>query len=178
MGLSSFNRMRRERNPVEKIEAERFKNWNEAHHKGRDVQADATEANDKLNAKAAKAEQEAVKAIGAKVEAGLTSGDKKGGVIDQPLREDHAAEIAGRNIEDVQEPKDPVARREERIPDGTANEELVPHTQVDRPGPTAEMVDAALVESGLPAASDGSDNSLTADSGEKPAKRKYTRREK
>lgn len=178
MGLSSFNRMRRERNPVEKIEAERFKNWNEAHHKSRDTQSDATEVNDKLNAKAAKAEQSAVKAIGEKVEAGLTSGDKKGGVIDQPLREDHAAEIAGRNIEGVQEPKDPVARRDERIPDGTANEKLVPHTQVDRPGPTAAMVEAAQVESGMPAADDGSDNKLTDEAAATPAKPKPAKKAK
>lgn len=144
MGLSSFNRMRREKAQVETIEAERFKVANEARQRSALGQVDTFNENAERNEESFKAEMAAVERIGEKVEEGM-----KPGVLDEPLRRDHAAEIAGRNIEGVQEPKDPVERIAERIPqDGTANEELVPHTPVENEGPTAEQVEAAAVEVG------------------------------
>lgn len=145
MGLSSFNRMRREKSHVEVIEAERFKIDNEARNQRRVDRDEAKEKTDALQEKAAKAEAEAVAAIGEKNLAGMETK-----VIDQPLRQDHAAEIAGRNLFGVQEPKDPVARVHERIPlEKTANEVLVDHTQVDGAGPTAKMIAAAEKEAGV-----------------------------
>jgi hypothetical protein len=71
-------------------------------------------------------------------------------VIDEPLRRDHAAEIAGRNLEGVQTPKDPVERVRERIPQHeTENEKLVPHMQVNQPGPDLEQLNAARREIGI-----------------------------
>ena len=86
--------------------------------------------------------------MGKKVEEGRNSD-----VIDEPLRRDHAAEIAGRNLEGVQEPTDPAAHVAERIPaEKTANEKLVPLTGAESDGPTAEQVHAAAKEVGaLPA---------------------------
>ncbi|MGU3496356.1 hypothetical protein ACLBXM_20130 [Xanthobacteraceae bacterium A53D] len=152
MGLSSFNRMRRELAAVEKIEAERFKLDNEARHAARAERDEAREAGQDLAAQAERAEAEAVQAIGAKNEAGMETA-----VPDLPLRQDHAAEIAGRNLDDVQEPKDPVERIDERIPQGeTANEKLVEHMSASQPGPSAELVEAAQREAGaLPEAADG-----------------------
>lgn len=143
MGLSSFNRMRRERNEVEKLEAERFKIANEARHAARKARDEAREQTDAMIPDVRRAEAEAVERIGEKNVAGLTSNDL-------PMRKDHAAEIAGRNLEDVQAPKDPVERREERVPSGgTANEELVEHMVVDQPGPSPEMVEEAQEEAGV-----------------------------
>lgn len=141
MGLSSFNRMRRERNRVETIEAERFKIANEARNKHRLEREAAKERGDALLEDAAIAEAEAAAAIGEKNVEGLTTDDL-------PLRKDHAAEIAGRNVEDVQAPKDPVQARLDRVPEGTVNEELVGHMSVDKPGPGADLVEEAQEEAG------------------------------
>lgn len=155
MGLSSFNRMRREKAPVETIEAERFKLDNEA-RQNRRLDRDAVhEQNAERNEEAMEAELAAAQRIGEKVEEGM-----KPGVLDEPLRRDHAAEIAGRNIEGVQTPKDPVDRVSERTPQaGTANEKLVPHTPVERKGPTKAQNDAAAKEVGsLPAPATADEN--------------------
>jgi hypothetical protein len=141
MGLSSFNRMRRERAKVEKIEAERFKADNEARHAARKMR-DGVKGDAELREKAAQAEHEAVEAIGEKNRAGLETNDL-------PLRQDHAAEIAGRNINGVQEPKDPVARIDERIPDNTPNEKLVEHMSAEDEGPAPALVEAAQEEAGV-----------------------------
>lgn len=145
MGLSSFNRMRRERAAVEIMEAERFKAWNEQHNASRiskdELQASA--ANPELLAELQDAELAAVERIGEKNREGIKRGD------DMPLRKDHAAEIAGRNLSNVDEPIDPVDHINQRIPQGeTANEVLTEHTNVDGEGPTHEMVAAAALEVG------------------------------
>lgn len=145
MGLSSFNRMRREKSHVEAIEAARFKIDNQARNQRRLDRDEAKEKTDALQEKAAEAEAAVVEAIGEKNLAGLETK-----VIDQPLRQDHAAEIAGRNLFDVQEPKDPLERVHERIQlEKTANEVLVERTQVEGPGPTPKMVAAAEKEAGV-----------------------------
>lgn len=142
MGLAGFNRSRRSRVAVEQAEAKRFKEDNAARwaaihgqdKKLKDIDAEA-EAIRKLESKASDK-------IGAKAEAGLETD-----VADLPLRQDHAAEIAGRTIEDPQgKPVDPVQRVADRIPSGTATEKLVEHMQVDQKGPTKAMVDAAVEE--------------------------------
>lgn len=144
MGLSSFNRMRRERAAVEKIEAERFKIDNDARNAARlDKEKARSDASDLLE-KAEAAEIAATEAIGEKNRQGQESE-----VDDLPLRKDHAAEIAGRNVEGAQEPKDPVERVDERIPQGeTANEKLVEHMSVAGEGPTPELLEAAQKEAG------------------------------
>lgn len=141
MGLSGFNRMRRERNQVETIEAERFKIANEARNAARLARDAAREETDAMLPAAAEAEQAAREAIGEKNVAGLKTDDL-------PLRKDHAAEIAGRNVEEVQAPKDPVQARLDRVPEGTVNEQLVEHLSVDQPGPSPELVEAAAKEVG------------------------------
>jgi hypothetical protein len=143
MGLSSFNRMRREKAEVEKMEAERFKAWNAQHNASRidrdNLQKEMLEHTEDL----AKAEAEAAERIGEKNREGIKRGD------DLPLRKDHAAEIAGRNLEGVDEPIDPVERIERRIPQHeTANEQLVEHMGVETEGPSAELVQAAAEEVG------------------------------
>lgn len=144
MGMSAFNRMRRERSSVEKVEAQRFKNWNEQRHAARDAREKMTAGNDKLAEKASKEEVRAVDAIGVKARIAIESDGKK-----DPLRMDHAAEIAGRNLYDVDQPKDPVARIDERVPQHvTANEKLTEHTSVEGKGPTSKMVEAAQREAG------------------------------
>ena len=64
MGLSSFNRMRREKAKVAEIEAERFKRDNEARQARRQARVDAQGADDELAAKAMQEEREATKRIG------------------------------------------------------------------------------------------------------------------
>jgi hypothetical protein len=144
MGLSSFNRMRRERAAVEKIEAERFKIDNEARNAARlDKEKARSDATDLLE-KAEAAEIAATEAIAEKNRRG-----QQPGADDLPLRKDHAAEIAGRNIEGAQKPKDPVDRIDERIPQGeTANEKLVEHMSVAGEGPSPELLEAAQKEAG------------------------------
>jgi hypothetical protein len=146
MGLSSFNRMRRSKVEVDKAEAERFKKWNETHNATRQARDETSgRAGNDRKEEIRQLEAEANKAIGEKVIAGMESA-----VIDEPLRKDHAAEIAGRNLEGVQTPKDPVERVEERIPQHeTANEQLVPHMQVNMPGPDLEQLNAAREEVGV-----------------------------
>lgn len=147
MGLAGFNRSRRSRLPVEEHEAERFKKDNAARwaaHHGTDTNRKQEEKDlDKGRA----LEAAAVAEIGEKAEAGIEQGERRGGIDDLFLRQDHAAEIAGRTLENNQEPKDPVERLRERIPTGTANEEMVKHTQVDQPGPSAKLVEAVILES-------------------------------
>lgn len=146
MGLASFNRARRSRLEVEKFEAERFKKDNAARwgaHHG--VDTDRKQEAKDLE-KSRKLEHAASEEIGEKAEEGIRMGEKEGGIADLPLRQDHAAEIAGRTLENNQEPKDPVERVMERIPSGTATEELVEHTQVDQPGPTTALLDAVAKE--------------------------------
>lgn len=162
MSMSAFNRMRRERKPVEKIEAQRFKNWN-AIHNGQALENDESrEADAELVRQSDEEQAAAVVRIGEKVVQGM-----KSKVIDEPLRRDHAAEISGRNLYNVQEPKDPVERIDERIPDSTENEKLAAHTQVDQPGPSKRLLAAAREEAGvvLPAAA-GTAEERTAPSGE------------
>jgi hypothetical protein len=151
MGLASFNRMRRERKPVERLEAERFAEWNKRHNERRlDRDNTHVELNeDEIQETIREEESAAMGRIGDKVIAGIKEGEKKNGVIDKFLREDHAAEIAGRNLVDVDQPKDPVARVDERVPDNTANEKLVAHTSVNRKGPSKAMVEAAQREAGV-----------------------------
>lgn len=146
MGLSSFNRARRSMIGVNEIEVERFKEDNAkrwAAHRSLDkTQEEIDEDLETVR----EAEAKGVAIIGEKVVAGIKSGEE-GGPIDLPLREDHAAEIAGRIVMNTQEPIDLMDRLHERIPDGTANEELVKYTSVEQEGPTPELVAAATVES-------------------------------
>jgi hypothetical protein len=145
MGLSGFNRARRSRLEVEKFEAERFEKDNAARWAAHHALDDNDKQAEKDLAKSRKLEDEASALIGEKVVAGIEKADN-GGIIDEDLRRDHAAEIAGRTLENNQEPKGAVERLEERIPTGTANEELVPHTQVDQEGPSPELMKAATLE--------------------------------
>lgn len=148
MGLSSFNRMRRERAPVEKMEAERFIRWRDERNAG--LRREDRAEREREQYEIWQAEQAAMRRIGAKVEVGMEMARQGHPVVDEPLRRDHAAEIAGRNLHDVDQPKDPVQRIEERVPEGeTANEQLVPHMSVEVVGPTAEQVRAAEVETGV-----------------------------
>lgn len=145
MGLASFNRMRRQRNEVEKIEAERFKLSNEARQAGRQAQDMAHRENRDRVEEVREAETAAVEAIGEKNREGMETA-----IIDLPLREDHAAEIAGRNMPDMQssDPIDPVELRNIRVPEDTANEKLASQMQVDTDGPSKELVNAAAKEVG------------------------------
>jgi hypothetical protein len=170
MGLAGFNRMRRERAPESKMEAERFDKWNQTRH----ANAKAARRADRENREALPAIREenlaASQRIGEKVLEGIREGEA-GGVIDGPLRRDHAAEITGRNLHDVQKPKSPVQRVEDRIPtEKTVTEELVDHLQVDKDGPSAELVEAARVETGAirepDAAAPGSGESVAPEGGE------------
>lgn len=148
MGLSSFNRARRSRLDVERLEAERFDKDNKARWAATRAQDKDNVTDEKILEKISKAEHEASLEIGRKNEEGIRLGEE-GGVQDLPLRQDHAAEIVGRSVEDAQSSsKTTVERLEARIPTGgaTANEKLVEHTQVDKDGPTAELVEAARLE--------------------------------
>lgn len=145
MGLASFNRARRERAAVEELEAARFKEWNERHNAARAVTDRMRGATEGDQEAVRDEELAAAQRIGEKAREGIRMGEE-GGIIDLPLRRDHAAEIAGRTLENNQEPKDPVARVRERLAEGSATEQMVEHTQVDRPGPTPELVAAATLE--------------------------------
>lgn len=172
MGLASFNRMRRERAKVEKMEAQRFQRSHEARWGAFRARDDAhSEVNsEEIHDDLWEAEVKASERIGDKVRAGMKihdalreegfrlqrgedipAEDRVQDVIDGPLRRDHAAEIAGRNLKDVSQPKTELERIDERIPQHkTANEELVNHTAASSPGPTPEMVAAAAEEVGSP----------------------------
>ena len=177
MGLSSFNRMRRERKAVEMIEAERSeanlkflhgrsKERQEVHAQNKErveeIREAETKASERIRVKALLGQgidPETGEQL-AKMEDVEGGGARTAFTIDEPLRKDHAAEMAGRNLQGVQEAKSPTQRLDERIPDGgTAAEELVPHLSVERDGPTAEMVEAARKEredpASAPGASDG-----------------------
>lgn len=144
MGLASFNRMRRSKKGVNVAEAERFKIDNEARNEGRRLKREVRNANLSRKEELRDLEHDANQNFAEKAIAGTETE-----VIDEPLRRDHAAEIAGRNIEGVQTPMDPVDRVIDRIPDSTANEELVGKTQVNMPGPSLEDVNAARREIGV-----------------------------
>lgn len=149
MGLSSFNRARRARLEVERLETERFMEDNKRRQAAIRAQDKDNLIDEKTIEKIRKAELDAAQEIGRKTEEGIALGEK-GGVRDLPLRQDHAAEIVGRSVEDPQSStKTPIEHLEARIPtDGTtANEKLVEHTQVDKDGPSAELVEAARLES-------------------------------
>jgi hypothetical protein len=100
MGLSAFNRMRREKAPVERMEAERFRADNEMRQRHRNesdgAYADRGEAQDAARA----AEKDAVARIGEKMAEAMRLPP-----VDDPLRRDHEAEIVGRNLQDVDQPK-------------------------------------------------------------------------
>lgn len=148
MGLSAFNRARRSRLEVERLESERFDKDNAARWAAIRAQDKDNLTDEKTLEKIRKAEHEASQEIGRKTEEGIEMGEK-GGVQDLPLRQDHAAEIVGRSVEDAQETsKTAVERLEARIPTSgtTANEALVEHTQVDKESPSAELVEAARLE--------------------------------
>jgi hypothetical protein len=136
MGMSAFARARREMSAVEKVEAERFKAVKDAG--GIRAQDDVRAEADKLLPAAAEAQEQALKNIGEKALA----------PNDEALRNDHAAEIAGRNIEGVHLPKDPVERVTERVPSATQNEKLVPLTSVDSEGPSPALLKAVAKETG------------------------------
>jgi hypothetical protein len=144
MGLSAFNRMRREKAPVERMEAERFRADNEMRQRHRNesdgAYADRGEAQDAARA----AEKDAVARIGEKMAEAMRLPP-----VDDPLRRDHEAEIVGRNLQDVDQPKDPVQRIDERIPSGDgAAAALLPRTSVEREGPTVGHFAAAAAELG------------------------------
>jgi len=163
MGLASFNRARRSRKEVEKLEAERFEQNNKARWAAHHAREKRPEADDKVVDKVRKAEQEASEEIGRKTVQGIEDGEK-GGIIDGPLRRDHAAEIAGRAVEDAQGvPKKPTELIDERIPDSTVNEKLADHTQVDREGPSAALVRDAQVEAAPEADKESVKKQLEAD---------------
>lgn len=148
MGLSSFNRMRRQRNAVELMEAKRFeennrKRWS-AHHT-RDANMGTTD--EKELSKLRKAEHDAVEKIGELNVQGL-----KTAVPDAPMRKEHAAEIAGRTMTDMQqgEPMTPTELRTNRVPESApASEKLVDRTSVEHRGPTVKELQAANVEAGV-----------------------------
>lgn len=173
MGMSFFNRMRRERKPVEMIEAERSEQNLKFLH-GRSIDRQRVHAENKERVEEIReAEVEASERIRVKALIGQGIdpdtgeqrekmedveglGARTAFTIDEPLRKDHAAEIAGRNLQGVQEIKSPMQRLDERIPSGeTAAEALVPHLSVERDGPTAEMVEAARLEREDPAYAPG-----------------------
>ena len=148
MGLSAFNRARRSRLDVERLETERAMRDNANRQAAIRSQDKDNEADEKMLEKIRKAEIAASEEIGRKTEEGIKLGEE-GGVQDLLLRQDHAAEIVGRSVEDAQtSTKTPLERLEARIPTSgtTANEALVEHTQVDKPGPSAELVEAARLE--------------------------------
>lgn len=142
MGLASFNRMRRERLPVARIETQRFM---AAHAADQGRRQDRVGRHTELKASVAdvrQAESDAMQRIGAKVEAGLDNNDI-------PLRKDHAAEIEGRNVEGAQQPRNPMDRLNERVPEGqTVNEQLVGTLNADGPGPNPALLQAAREATG------------------------------
>lgn len=144
MGLSSFNRMRRERAPVNIMEAERSRLDNEARNARRNDRVAVHDRNKQRVEEIRQEDAAANERIGEKVRKGMQTA-----IIDEPLRKDHAAEIAGRHLEGVQEPKDPVDRVRERIPQHeTANEKLVENMSAELPGPDLAAVAAAREEAG------------------------------
>lgn len=146
MGMSAFNRARRSRLDVEEEEAKRFEKWHKDHWGAERLTDKDPDKTDKEVEKIRKLEGAASDLIGEKARQGILEGER-GGIIDRPLREDHAAEIAGRTQVDGQgEPTSPVDRVRQRIADGSANEELVSHTQVDQPGAPAELIRDATLE--------------------------------
>lgn len=144
MGLSSFNRQRRLKADVAKKEAERFEAWNEARHAARDHLTGHKADDHTAQLEARQLEADAVKAIGEANREGLDNGDL-------PMRKEHAAEIAGRTVIDPQgeDAPSPTEKVDLRLPHGTANEELVEHTDVRKDGPSAELVEAAQKEAGV-----------------------------
>jgi hypothetical protein len=148
MGLAAFNRMRRERAPVERMEAERFVRWRD--ERNQRLKQGARQETEKEQLEIWREEQAAMQRVGEKVRLGMAMAEEGAPVTDEPLRRDHAAEIAGRNLKDVDQPKDPLTRYDERVPpDTTFNEELVPHMSVEHEGPSAEQVRAAEIETGV-----------------------------
>jgi hypothetical protein len=144
MGLASFNRMRRERAKGEMLEAELFKVHHAARNKARVERVNAHRENKARVEEIRQEDRAASERIGEKVRRGLETR-----ITDEPMRKDHAAEIAGRNLHGVGLPKDPVQRIEERIPQGTtANEKLVENMSAELPGPDPAAVDAARREVG------------------------------
>jgi hypothetical protein len=141
MGMSFFARNRVSRKPVEKFEAERFKEFNEKHWERKASQDRRRGDDEKDQEKSWKKEVAANEAIGEKTREGMEAD-----VTDMPLRIDHTREIAGRNLEDVQSPKDPVARIDERIPETSKGEKLVPHTSVDAKPASKQAIEDARRE--------------------------------
>lgn len=166
MGLAAFNRMRRERKAVEMIEAERSEENLKYLHSRSALRQEMHQQLKERVGEIREAEAAASQRIGDKVLIGqgidpatgekTGASDQPGFVVDEPLRRDHAAEIAGRNLQGVQEDKSPTQRLDERIPSHeTAAEQLVPHLTVSNPGPTPEMVEAARLEREDPARAPG-----------------------
>ena len=162
MGLAAFNRMRRERAQVEKHEAERFVRWRDERNARLRQNAGTTRETEREQLEIWREEQAAMQRVGAKVRLGMEMVAEGHPVTDEPLRRDHAAEIAGRNLQDVDKPKDPRERYDERVPpETTFNEELVPHMSVEHEGPTAEQVRAAEIETGVAPHPDDPDQPTT-----------------
>ena len=143
MGLASFNRSRRERAGVLKIEADRFEKDNKARwdaHNAHDHQP--REDYDKETAKVWKEEVAANKRIGDKNQAFIDNPEKG-----DPLKADHAAVMTGENVKGAQDDRTIKERLAERIPEsGTAAEKLAPTTMVEGPVADPALIDKAREE--------------------------------
>lgn len=147
MGLSAFNRARRSRKEVEKFEAKRFEEDNKNRWEGNRLRNPVhdQERVAKDQERSRKLELQASAEIGKKTEEGIKMAEA-GGLPDLPLRQDHAAEIAGRNLSGVQTPVPPTERLDERVPASTANEQIVENMSVESKGPSKAKMEAVRKE--------------------------------
>ena len=147
MSMSAFERRRVSLLPVMEFETKRSMANNEARWKAHHLREKISKTNRQDADESEKLEHAAMLVVGQKTEEGIKMGEE-GGVVDLPLRKDHAASISGRAAKTSHEVDlTPMERLHERVPSGeTANSKLAEYMQSDQPGPPPELVREAAIE--------------------------------